>query len=1187
MGTIIESDKGVISNLLPIRKEDLSMFRDWWDLATCTEKAGSGLYQLTVTVKARNSFAESSDQVMNVAIHTLDSTGSPAVLNYPLTQAHFYDASHAFRTGAFEVELGRIEVRQSFGRVVYIRNADPGNPAWTDATLFSLAKIRDRDDTQQTLDAKIADIDVVISYVNNNNAQCLLDAVCLTSPRTFNMFHTDDAQPHPDRITAFDNALAMLRARYDAVLNDRLPTSSPIPNLLYIGAPEQGLHSAVWPTTAFGQQILGQQSATVTLHAAAGTSENPDVISAFNRRFASGYYGYPITLAHPRPVYPFIHPGDYHHSLNQYVNRGFVDQSRYFLLYANKRLQFGHQYSWLPYIENHTNMLHGNVPPYHDFDDLREPTAAELRHQCNMALAFGSDGLLFYQFVSCPNTNVGDRPFWPPDKTTWRNDSATGSPIDVDGNAGNLGFLDGDPITHVGLVERTCDWNGESKWDSTATYLHSFLQPVGDTIKQNLEWREAKVWSIRNMSGAGTNTTVSEVLSMRQDMPNPIDDADSTFVLVSEFEHKITHERYLFVANGRTHPIEGHRHITVKLSPSAGSEYQWKVTNVQTGDIWIVRPNATPDTTSTTNGFTDYFAPGSAALYRLEPFADETLDFNGECLAGSIFIEPAATLRTKYTDELYFHATKYICCHGEFWSDGTTFGPCDMEQQWFGIQVRDSGYASVENSMISGSFWGVVSGSDALAYITNSSFLTTGYALVNLGGTLSSFGSNAWNCDRSYAVSAGYSTRLSHDISNQSLMLTPYDIGVSHWGTGYTIMGDSRCTDFTVGIHCTFGTVFAGGYWNWGYWDRGYNRIEAKDVVLQTEAGGQIIFGDAAGSGSAMNCFILQNATTGAHAIDNGGGIFAPSNYWEPSPAIIIGNVDTTACLSSCPVPFAPTTNSLSKSMAASAPVARGAIRQALRDSNFVLLRRLLSNALASTNSVIDREDQDLLRLHILRIPGFEELRDTLVIHLLSVPDLRSKLVAAEVLAEAGRFREAYDITQSWSFAGSRELHTHALLCTALYAPLAIIGGYNVGLQAIQDIKNMVGNDSTLLDMFALYPMLYSRLNRPRRNSQIPKTHVATSILDRVIPSTIEIGCNYPNPFTTLTSFTFKLPVACEVRLTVHDMLGREVAVLREGPMDRGIHSAVLHAERLTAGMYLFRLQAGAEVRQGKMVLVR
>jgi hypothetical protein len=83
------------------------------------------------------------------------------------------------------------------------------------------------------------------------------------------------------------------------------------------------------------------------------------------------------------------------------------------------------------------------------------------------------------------------------------------------------------------------------------------------------------------------------------------------------------------------------------------------------------------------------------------------------------------------------------------------------------------------------------------------------------------------------------------------------------------------------------------------------------------------------------------------------------------------------------------------------------------------------------------------------------------------------------------------------------------------------------------------------------------------------------------------MGQNYPNPFSTVTSFTFKLPDTREVKLTVHDMLGREVAVVKQGMLDRGVHSVVLHVGQLKAGVYMYRLCAGADVLSGKMLLVR
>jgi hypothetical protein len=152
-------------------------------------------------------------------------------------------------------------------------------------------------------------------------------------------------------------------------------------------------------------------------------------------------------------------------------------------------------------------------------------------------------------------------------------------------------------------------------------------------------------------------------------------------VQITEFSE--AQSRYLLVLNGRTHPTEGHRHITVKLASNGGDDTQWKVTKIlsedEEGDNWIVRPHDTPDTTTTANGFTDYFEPGAAGLYRLEVIEDETVSFNGDCLGGNIYIEPAATLRTDATDDLKFSVGHGLICSGRLYANQSTFESCDAE----------------------------------------------------------------------------------------------------------------------------------------------------------------------------------------------------------------------------------------------------------------------------------------------------------------------------------------------------------------------------------------------------------------------------------------------------------------------------------------------------------------------------
>ena len=85
---------------------------------------------------------------------------------------------------------------------------------------------------------------------------------------------------------------------------------------------------------------------------------------------------------------------------------------------------------------------------------------------------------------------------------------------------------------------------------------------------------------------------------------------------------------------------------------------------------------------------------------------------------------------------------------------------------------------------------------------------------------------------------------------------------------------------------------------------------------------------------------------------------------------------------------------------------------------------------------------------------------------------------------------------------------------------------------------------------------------------------------------------NHPNPFNPRTTIAFELPRRMEARLSVHDVAGRRVRLLREGLLDGGAQAVVWDGRddagrSVTSGVYFYRLVAGGTVRTGKMALVR
>lgn len=89
------------------------------------------------------------------------------------------------------------------------------------------------------------------------------------------------------------------------------------------------------------------------------------------------------------------------------------------------------------------------------------------------------------------------------------------------------------------------------------------------------------------------------------------------------------------------------------------------------------------------------------------------------------------------------------------------------------------------------------------------------------------------------------------------------------------------------------------------------------------------------------------------------------------------------------------------------------------------------------------------------------------------------------------------------------------------------------------------------------------------------------------VVSDFRLDQNYPNPFNPSTTIQFALPSAMQVKLTVFDILGREVTTLLNAKMNEGLHNVTFEASRYASGVYFYRLEAGDKVFQHKMMLVK
>lgn len=92
---------------------------------------------------------------------------------------------------------------------------------------------------------------------------------------------------------------------------------------------------------------------------------------------------------------------------------------------------------------------------------------------------------------------------------------------------------------------------------------------------------------------------------------------------------------------------------------------------------------------------------------------------------------------------------------------------------------------------------------------------------------------------------------------------------------------------------------------------------------------------------------------------------------------------------------------------------------------------------------------------------------------------------------------------------------------------------------------------------------------------------------DQEIVREFRLSQNYPNPFNPSTRIEYTLPSMSPVRLTVYDILGREVAQLVNEVQMQGSYTIEFNADKLTSGVYVYKLQAGNFVETKKMMLVR
>ena len=88
-------------------------------------------------------------------------------------------------------------------------------------------------------------------------------------------------------------------------------------------------------------------------------------------------------------------------------------------------------------------------------------------------------------------------------------------------------------------------------------------------------------------------------------------------------------------------------------------------------------------------------------------------------------------------------------------------------------------------------------------------------------------------------------------------------------------------------------------------------------------------------------------------------------------------------------------------------------------------------------------------------------------------------------------------------------------------------------------------------------------------------------------PLSFELSQNYPNPFNPVTTIKYSIPQSADVKLSVYNLLGEQVALLVDEFKEVGVHTINFTANNLQSGFYIYKLESNGFVQSKKMILIK
>jgi hypothetical protein len=136
--------------------------------------------------------------------------------------------------------------------------------------------------------------------------------------------------------------------------------------------------------------------------------------------------------------------------------------------------------------------------------------------------------------------------------------------------------------------------------------------------------------------------------------------------------------------------------------------------------------------------------------------------------------------------------------------------------------------------------------------------------------------------------------------------------------------------------------------------------------------------------------------------------------------------------------------------------------------------------------------------------------------------------------------------------------------------------------------RSLSFTDASLTGQTIHYSIVAVDFSKNRSENAAPVTVIITSVAEEDgVPTEMELAQNYPNPFNPSTQIKFGLPADSDVKLTVYNAVGKEVATLVNEHLSAGYHVYTWNATNIASGVYFYQIQTDNIAIVKKMILVK